>query len=443
MPVTFNVFSHPATVVPEPAPSERVIDAQRLLESACYEQAKQCGELLQSSLDDGIQLAALRASQNGFVRTAVHAYNEHHNLVIRPDDVWIAILTQFNFYVNAHAEELRSHFVSHQGKKTLILDASGTRYTVDFGDLSRQMTDLIHENVVDKSLHGWILPDFTTTTPNDKTVCAVTMMATLSKYFTYVIFLRCGIPYVTLEGQKSDWESIFDRLEKLEEFGPEPAQFASMLRPILQRFISAFDGAPDVPFWKKIAHYTGGGSGPTYLSGWITAFCAWSPKGEWLGTPVGAPHPKPIMSLNGSESSGLLLDGVSYPLIDSQEIPAGYCEVDVIVVENLVEYKCLMVAGHVAMEAVRSITPTSPEGYSTDTVRPSPQWFIFVKGENMRLPSPQTPRVPSPDPPSTSGSIPDIPLALRSARYRLASQPAPEIQSTRSASNSHSGCRCC
>ncbi|KAI1785227.1 hypothetical protein LXA43DRAFT_151204 [Ganoderma leucocontextum] len=35
-------------------------------------------------------------------------YRSHHHLRIRPDDVWLAILVQLNFYINAHAEELRS-----------------------------------------------------------------------------------------------------------------------------------------------------------------------------------------------------------------------------------------------------------------------------------------------------------------------------------------------
>ena len=49
--------------------------------------------------------------------------------------------------MNAHAEELRSHFVKHEGKKELVVTAAGTRYTVDFGNLANQMTGKIHENV--------------------------------------------------------------------------------------------------------------------------------------------------------------------------------------------------------------------------------------------------------------------------------------------------------
>jgi len=54
--------------------------------------------------------------------------------------------------VNAHAEELRLHFVKHEGKKELVVKAVGTRYTVDFGNLANQMTGQIHENVCPRSI---------------------------------------------------------------------------------------------------------------------------------------------------------------------------------------------------------------------------------------------------------------------------------------------------
>lgn len=49
--------------------------------------------------------------------------------------------------VNAHAEELRSHFVQHEGQKELVVRATGNRYTVDFGYLATLMTGEIHKNV--------------------------------------------------------------------------------------------------------------------------------------------------------------------------------------------------------------------------------------------------------------------------------------------------------
>lgn len=65
-------------------------------------------------------------AHNGLVSAIVEAYNTHHNLVLRPDDIWQAILTQFSFYVNANAEALRDKFVDFEGKKKLVIKTGGT-----------------------------------------------------------------------------------------------------------------------------------------------------------------------------------------------------------------------------------------------------------------------------------------------------------------------------
>jgi hypothetical protein len=181
MPVTFQPAKHQANIIPPPRQWAEEPPATRILRGACYDQFKKCGEIFQSSLDQKVSDDSqnIIPYRNGFVHTVIQCYNGHNALVIRPDDVWLAILTQFNFFVNGNAEQLRKQFVSHKGKKELEIQTIGTRYTVDFGFMARQMTDLIDENIVDPALRAWILPDFSTTTVNDVTVSSIVMMATL------------------------------------------------------------------------------------------------------------------------------------------------------------------------------------------------------------------------------------------------------------------------
>ena len=134
----------------------------------------------------------------------MQAYNMHHNLVIRPEDVWFAILSQLSLYINKNLKELRDHFVSHKGKKELIVKTIGTRFTVDFGYLAKQMTILIGRNVVDPKLRQWIMPDFSTTKDTDRVIGAILMMGAKQKYFSYRMCCMCGIPSVTLLGTKED-----------------------------------------------------------------------------------------------------------------------------------------------------------------------------------------------------------------------------------------------
>lgn len=84
-----------------------------------------CTELIQTSKFP----KNTHISKNGFVNTLIDAYNYHHNLIIRPDDIWAAIMTQFSFYINKHAEDFRGKFVDFEGKKQLTVASSGSLTT--------------------------------------------------------------------------------------------------------------------------------------------------------------------------------------------------------------------------------------------------------------------------------------------------------------------------
>ena len=284
MPVTF----HPAQIPVEPYPEHYDLHTPiSIFGNACRPLLPTVSEVLQSSFQPNEP--NIVPVINGFVHTIIQAYNGHHALIIRPDDVWIAILVQFSFFVNANAEALRSLFVSHEGKRELTVTALGNRYTVDFGHMAKLMTQEIDKNVIDPLLRAWILPKFTTTTSTDIIVSSIVMMATMKKYFDYKIQLLCGIPCVTLEGEKQDWEKILERLETLKKYGPQTETWYNMLHSIISRFVKAFDDPEaddNLQFWGRVAHYEGGGSGPTWLSGWITAFCVFDEQGKWLGPPL-------------------------------------------------------------------------------------------------------------------------------------------------------------
>ncbi|KAK3720054.1 hypothetical protein LTR37_003877 [Vermiconidia calcicola] len=152
MPVTIFPASHSANLVRiDKCYTGPANNSREILRNACPEDEGNCLELLQSSFDANTEPAMLPRT-NGFVNAAITAYNQHHHLIIRPEDVWTAIITQFNFYVNAHAEELRDKFVAHEGKKELRLEYAGNRYSFDFSIFAEQMGQLIQKNVVDPEL---------------------------------------------------------------------------------------------------------------------------------------------------------------------------------------------------------------------------------------------------------------------------------------------------
>ena len=221
--------------------------------------------------------------------------------------------------------------------------------------------------------------------------------------------MTCGIPSVTLEGEKADWEKLYKRLDRLPELGNQPEQWTVMLRPILRRFVDAFDGNPDVTFWEHVVDRKRRGCGTEGLSGWITAFCVWNLDGKWLAPNQAAGTVEDVSSgrAPGRQSSvsqvaistqlhiyyagvsprrtGLYsgpdytLDGVHYFSLDETDIPAGYSEVDVLVDDNGETFECKMVSGHVASAASKAV-----EDGPFDTLSPAPQWFLYVKADKPR-----------------------------------------------------------
>lgn len=107
--------------------------------------------------------------------------------------------------MNAHAEELRSKFVAHDGQEPLEVKLPNLS---DFGLFAQLMGGLLEKKVVDPELRRWILPAFSTTTRDDSVVASVLMMGTLQKYFSYTFTSCCGLPSVTLLGTEGDWENI-------------------------------------------------------------------------------------------------------------------------------------------------------------------------------------------------------------------------------------------
>ncbi|KAI4644011.1 uncharacterized protein J4E78_009793 [Alternaria triticimaculans] len=377
MPTTLTVADHDSKS--SRSRTYNVDTPEKLLAHTSSRDSQACKWLIRSSVSaDELQKSCIVGSNNGFVHAAFDAYSYHHHLTIRPEDVWFAILSQLNFYINANAEALRDHFVSHQGQKELEVKDVGSIHSVGIGALARRMTGLIQENVKDPDLRDWIMPAFSTTTVSDRTTAAVLMMGTMQAYFSYKMSIMCGIPSVTLLGEREDYEDILARLEKLVELGPEASTFADLLRPVLRNFIATFDPEQAVTsrdFWQKIAHRSGGGSGPSYLGGWLTAFCFWDDKGKCMyNLKTGTQD----WNVDESDKQLLELDGVSYHRVDTDDIPSGFASVPVLVNDNGTEYKTKMVAGSLGIEITSSNdSDAGAEEKKLDSLQSLSGWMMY------------------------------------------------------------------
>jgi hypothetical protein len=192
-------------------------------------------QIITSSRPNLNESDAYHPGSDSFVRGAIEAWAQHQHLVIRPEEVWFTILTQMNFYMNAHGDDpdVRSVFVSHQGKENIHIEADTWRQVLagfKFEIQKRVKTDWLLD---------WILPKFSTSTTNDEMTANVLMMGLMQSYFTFSGGITCGLPSVTLLGEVRDWERLAAKVERLPAFGQYMSINVSYLHSISPQALSS------------------------------------------------------------------------------------------------------------------------------------------------------------------------------------------------------------
>lgn len=259
-------------------------------------------------------------SSDSVVRGALEAWAQHQHLVLRPDEVWFEVLAQLNFYMDAHAEEVRHLFVNFAGKEEIVVeDVTWQRVIASFaGEIQKRVkTDWLEK---------WIMPGFSTSTPDDGMTATVLMMGLMKHYFSFTGGIICGLPQVTLLGSRQDWADLLAKLDRLAEFGKEPTDYANNLRPIFSRFVRTFDepDAEDIKtFWSQIVraeHFATCGHGPIEYSitGWLMGLLHWDEHGALRVQPD---------DIGNDRASSVTLDGVAYHSQPMDKLPVGYAKV--------------------------------------------------------------------------------------------------------------------
>jgi hypothetical protein len=78
-------------------------------------------------------------------------------------------------------------------------------------------------------------------------------------YFEFEMLCGCGIPSIELTGTVDDWRKLRQKAEVLKRFGL--AWWTEELFPVLDHFVSAAAGQPDLKFWKSVCNLHGASGG--------------------------------------------------------------------------------------------------------------------------------------------------------------------------------------
>ena len=227
-----------------------------------------------------------------FFDCLVEAYMHHHSVVLSPDIIWTMISQGFCQFVNEKPETFRSLLVNHQGKKLLIVHipksddvhSPSFNWDVVFDDFDRQIGANTKGNLADV-----MRADFSTTGKTERIASQITLMSTVKAYFDYLVIIGvCGIPSITIEGTPDDWRKVLDKTRQLRAYGIE--DWVEELEPILEEFVAASKGNPNVRFWQdivkreKIDEITKricvGKEEPTKVDGWFLKLMPFDKNGR-------------------------------------------------------------------------------------------------------------------------------------------------------------------
>ena len=208
------------------------------------------------------------SGMNPFVEAAYTAFSVHNPLSISPDDINLLIAQGLACHINQNAEALRSKIVAHEGKETIkvrrddfVKGLATNPWQEVFPVFTRQIREFLVGDV-----YGLTVGDFSTTGPVEKAASEIVLMDAVQSYFTYEFHTKCGIPRFTLTGTPNDWKKIRDRATHLEEYGL--GWWQAELLPLLDEFLKASLGCPDLSWWESFFKENNGSGGP-YIGGHI------------------------------------------------------------------------------------------------------------------------------------------------------------------------------
>jgi hypothetical protein len=214
------------------------------------------------------------SSHRNLFAEAVHmAFYEHYPLVLTPDVVWIAIAQGFGNHMAENHEALRHRFVDFDGKKELCISRPSFRKGSpenDWTSVFPEFAEKIGENI-GKSTKNALMCEYSTTGPVENIVSCVALMDCMQHYFEFVMRCGCGFPSISLRGTAADWEKVRAKAAALGQYDLE--WWTKELVPVLDQFVQAAHGAPDLTFWRSLCNFYGGSgivSGP--ITGWLQVF---------------------------------------------------------------------------------------------------------------------------------------------------------------------------
>ena len=136
-----------------------------------------------------------------FITSSLKAWFDHYPFRFRAEHIWLLILQAVAIHVDQNAEKLRNKYVTHEGKKKLLVKVSRNPSYEEWIRVVQNFAAQIDKNTVKDTCEIFAC-DFSGSTLTEKIATKVTIMDICKNYFEYGIMDGCGFPEITLDGNK-------------------------------------------------------------------------------------------------------------------------------------------------------------------------------------------------------------------------------------------------
>lgn len=227
-------------------------------------------------------------STHNFLLMLQLAFTDHKSIKITPDNIWLLICQGIANCVKEEETVVAGLKPRCGNKETISIrrdDFIAGQHN-PWEEILPLFTSEINKRL-GKELHQKFVLNFSTSTIKERSAFEITFMDTLSNFFNYEFISLCGIPEIELAGTREDYMRIRESVQYFRQSGL--GWWLQEVEPIIEKFIDAFDGKTDEPFWNSVFKLNNDSGGP-FVTGWIIKFF-------------------PIIKINLFEENGVLHEG--------------------------------------------------------------------------------------------------------------------------------------
>ncbi|KAF4430536.1 hypothetical protein F53441_13940 [Fusarium austroafricanum] len=342
-----------------------------LMDLSHEEDAKSNGRFISILENCDLNTRCVSVSENSFVWSAIHAYRHNLTLVVRPDEVWLAILAQLGPCLIKYSKSAEMQSSGYDIPMITLEEIRDARIR------AREMKYHVERKLLRPDVKDVLIPRFSKTTYVDITAAAVLLLGNPCEKDQRNVDFKYEnsgkMPYiksVDVQGTEADWAVMITRLSKIQRWdkGTELAEFASRLIPIIQRISVSLKrphSAQASEFWGSMVKKDWGSTSNT-ITGWLSAFCFWDSNGD-------ATDP---------DNKAVEVDGVLCWRVKYKRIPLGFASMPIKLIDQGCLSNCTMIGGMTSIWSSKWESSGAEDDPGSDTVDPIPAWILYWNNKN-------------------------------------------------------------